>query len=349
MQRIINTLVEEGYSITWISRSHNQKYSNCQIKQSTIETFFNSGVLFYLEFNIRLFFKFFKHVDKLISNVDLDTILATRLYCLIKRKHFIFDAHEYFSEVPELSGKDFKKKIWKYVGRLCIPYSLQRYTVGDSLAEALTTDYNSAFKVIRNVAAYSVGEKLMPDSSSFKIVYLGVLNEGRGLEQLIDSLNFLPQKYHLVLIGEGDLSSRLRSMVNVDEGLKSRVEFAGMVKPEDIPSFLSQARIAANLLVNSSKSYYLSLANKYFDYVHAQIPTVGMQFPEYQQLNNDFETSVLIDELSPVKISQAILQLENETFYQKLKSNCFSASQVLNWETEKHKLLDIYRGVFATV
>jgi len=288
-------------------------------------------------------------VDNVISNVDLDTILATRLYCLIKRKHFVFDAHEYFSEVPELHGKDLKKKVWKFLGRKCIPYSLQRYTVGESLAKALSIDYGSSFKEIRNVASYDGNSILKSTSNSFKIVYLGVLNEGRGIEELIESLKLLPEKYELMLIGEGDLSDQLRSIVKADERLVNRVEFVGMVKPERIISLLKQARVGTNLLVNSSKSYYMSLANKYFDYIHAQLPMVGMQFPEYQRLNNRFETSILIEDLRPKKISKAILSLEDEGLYHTLRVNCLSASLELNWETEKQLLLKIYREVFATV
>ena len=341
MQRIIGALVDSSYEVSWISRAHIDEIDSDNVSHICIKTFFKKGILFYLEFNIRLFIKLLKHGKDIVSTVDLDTILAGSIYTILSGKKLVFDAHEYFSEVPELQGKPIKKKLWKCIARLCVPRSKANYTVGECLADVLSKDYGVEFSVIRNVDSYeSVINETKPNGRN-DIMYLGVLNQGRGIEELILSLHHLPSKYKLKLIGEGDLSQGLRELVKTEE-LTDRVHFLGMKNPSELPSLLSNGRLACNLLSNNSLSYYYSLANKYFDYIHSGLPMIGMDFPEYRALNQQFKTSILINDLDPKQISQAILQLEDEHTYQLLKDNCKQAAIHLDWANEKNKLIAIY-------
>lgn len=66
-----------------------------------------------------------------------------------------------------------------------------------------------------------------------------------------------------------------------------------------------------NLLTDEGLSYRYSLANKFFDYVHAGIPQICIAFPEYKKLNVEHEVALLTnleqpDCLPQQKLSQCL-------------------------------------------
>jgi len=91
-------------------------------------------------------------------------------------------------------------------------------------------------------------------------------------------------------------------------------------------------------------SYYYSLANKTFDYIHAGIPAIHSNFPEYQLLNKQFEIGVLVDDLSPITLKSAILKLvADHDYYVQLQRNCAEAAKIFTWEIEGKRLIDLYQ------
>ena len=110
-----NVLMELGYSIIVIDRNlaTNLTLNNSKIKVISMSFIVNKGILFYLAFQIKLFFKLlFLKPTILVSN-DLDTLAPNYLISRIKNIPLIYDSHELFTEVPELKNSKIKKKIWE--------------------------------------------------------------------------------------------------------------------------------------------------------------------------------------------------------------------------------------------
>ena len=42
---------------------------------------------------------------------------------------------------------------------------------------------------------------------------------------------------------------------------------------------------------NTGLNQYLALPNKFFDYMHAGLPQIAMNYPEYQKINSQFEVA----------------------------------------------------------
>ena len=101
------------------------------------------------------------------------------------------------------------------------------------------------------------------------------------------------------------------------------------------------------LLENTGLSYYYSLANKFFDYVHAGIPQVLIDFPEYRALNEQFDVAELVADLAPATLVTALNRLlrDEPTRYEHLAANCRRAAPQLSWQHEERELLRLWRAI----
>ena len=340
MQRITCAIKDANYTVYWISRHHiDIKNESNDVKRSYIQCLFNSGILFYLEFNIRLFLRLIKSDCDAISSVDLDTLSAAYFASKLKRKHLIFDAHEIFYEVPELIGKPFKKWVWKRVALWCIPRTDLCYTVNNSLRKHYESNYSKSFHVIRNVPDIAMQARTVIKNNK-TMVYLGAVNKGRGIEIAIEALKILTD-YKLVVIGKGDEYDKMQKLAK-SYNVINRVEFKGYTIPDKIFPILRQCSIGLNLLVADSENYRLSLANKFFDYMHAGLPSVNMQYPEYESILSEHKVGVMIKDYNVEALVEAVVQLEDTLLFDKLTDNCVAYRSKYTWGREKVELVEIY-------
>jgi glycosyltransferase involved in cell wall biosynthesis len=346
MIRICASLARVGYEVELVGRrrSFSRPLKEAPFRQKRLRCFFNKGKLFYLEYNLRLFFFLLSHPFDIVCSVDLDTILPGYLISKLRGKACVFDAHEYFTETPEVERRPAVKKIWEWVAQFTIPRLKHCYTVCESLAEVFEKRYGTPFEVIRNVPFRRTEPVEKIGNERPVILYQGVLNEARGLEQAIEAMRDI-ENAELWLAGGGDLSDRLRKLAE-ELNTGDRVKFLGRLSPEELQVTTLRADIGLNLLENRSLSYYYSLANKAFDYIQSGIPSIHMDFPEYRRINEEIEVFHLITDPAPDTIAAAVRKLLNDKEYaEKLQKNCRIAAELFNWEKEESRLVEIYKGI----
>jgi hypothetical protein len=144
MNRICSTLADAGADVWLIGRLKKDSIAltDKPYQQTRLNCIFQSGKLFYIEFNIRLFFYLiFQNFDKLCS-IDLDTVLPGLAVCKLKNKKHFYDAHEMFPYVPEVISRPNVQKFWMWVEKLTFKYSNSVYTVGGAIADWFQNKYN---------------------------------------------------------------------------------------------------------------------------------------------------------------------------------------------------------------
>lgn len=347
MQRICHSLATHGNETLLVGRAlpHSIPLTVNTFEQKRLRCFFKKGFLFYGEYNLRLFIflLFLKRYDAICS-IDLDTLPAGFFASLLRRKQRVFDAHEYFTEVPEVVNRPFVKGFWALVAKGILPFYRHAYTVGHGLAQIFEQRYRLKFVVVRNVAAKTTLPETSVANQEKILLYQGALNEGRGLESAIQAMQNI-DNVQLAIAGEGDLSQQLRALTQQLQ-LQNKVHFHGYVTPQNLKTLTAQAWVGINLLENRGLSYYYSLANKFFDCVQAGVPLITMDFPEYWALNEEFEVAVLLPELSPEAVAEAVHKLlTDKALYDKLQQNCLRAREVWHWEAEEKVLLDFWQKV----
>lgn len=346
MHRICNALAANGYQVTLLGRflPDSIPLDEKPYSQKRFKLPFKKGFAFYAAYNLRLFWYLLFARYGAVCSIDLDTVPAGCLASLLRNKKRIFDAHEYFTEVPEVVNRPFVKAFWAMIARLFLPFYACAYTVGPGLARIFKKEYGMEFSVVRNVPVYIPPRPKAPPPERKILLYQGALNEGRGIETMLLAMQDLPE-FHLQLAGEGDLSLKLRELAQ-EHSLAERVTFLGFVKPDELKELTQRAWLSLNLLENRGMSYYYSLANKFFDAVQAGVPVLTMDFPEYQALNQEFEVAVLLKDLSVQEIVHAVRQLSvNPTYYDHLSNNCYQAAKTWNWELEEKELLGVWSKI----
>ena len=350
MRRICGTLSNAGYDVTLIGRrptSPSSPLSQTPYTQIQLAgLIFTKGKLFYLEFNLRLLlFLLFKPCDAICS-IDLDTAVPGIIAAKLRKKIHIFDAHELFTHVPEVARRPRIQAIWEKVQAFTFKHCDTAFTVGPAIAQYFTEKYHKPVQVVRNMPRASVVAHT--DTAHFAaienkkfILYQGALNEGRGLELLIQAMVNIPCE--LVLAGEGDVSEPLRKLTQ-SLNLENKVHFLGMIPPHQLPALTKLAYIGFNVSENVGLSYYLSLNNKFFDYTQSHLPSLINPYPEYKQLLSEFQVGLLTEPKVESIIEQASELLNNPSLYQELKSQCIAASEKWTWEQETPKLLSIFES-----
>ena len=345
MQRICTSLAENGYAVVLIGRKLNSSIPLTEkpYKQKRIRCWFNKGKLFYFEYNLRLScYLLFREMDAICA-IDLDTIIPCHFVSRFKRIPRIYDAHELFTELKEVITRPRIKKIWTRVEKKFVPKFKLGYTVSESIAEEFHRRYDVNYKTIRNLPVLKPFDAIQ--TAEKFILYQGAVNEARGFEFLIPAMQWVNCK--LVICGDGNFMLQLKKLIS-DHKLENKIELKGMLLPDEIWKISQQASIGIALAEREGLNQWLALPNKFFAYVHAGLPQVTMDYPEYSKINKQFEVAVLIDELAPKRIADAINNLlTDEVLHSKLKANCLEARQELNWQHEEKKLLSFYQSIFT--
>ncbi|UYZ59780.1 glycosyltransferase [Hymenobacter latericus] len=345
MQRICASLAQHGYRVRLVGRQRpgSRPLGAQPFEQVRIRCWFNKGKLFYAEYNIRLLLYLLRQRGwHAYGAADLDAALPVWVRARLGGQPFVYDAHELFTEVPEVVARPGVQRVWQAVERFVVPRATLAYTVGPALAQWFSQRYQRPFGVVRNISRLGAETPGTSPATGY-ILYQGVLNVGRGLEALIDAMPAVQGR--LVICGEGDLSAQLRQRA-ADLGLVAagKVEFRGYVVPAELRQVTRGAAVGISVLEHLGLSYYYSLANKFFDYLHAGVPQLISPFPEYVALNDEYQVAEVVPELTPECLAATLNRLLRDApeRREQLARNCQRARQALNWQHEEQELLRLY-------
>ena len=345
MMRICDSLKDTGFDVELVgvrfASSHPLRTRS--FHQKRIRLFFKKGFGFYAEYNIRLFFYLLFQKMDIVCCVDLDTMLPCYFISILRNKHRVYDAHEYFSQLKEIVQRPHVYKVWHYIERTFLPKFKNGYTVSESIAEEFEKLYGVHYEVIRNIPMLE-DLKILPKKEKI-ILYQGSVNEARGFEYLIPAMKFVNAQLHIY--GGGNFLEQTKELIK-NNGVNDKVFLKGKVVPSALKEITSLAYIGINLVENTGLNQYYSLANKFFDYIHHSLPQVSMDFPEYRKINEQFEVAVLIKDMNVNNVSGALNELlNNETLYRRLQHNCLLAREEYRWQKEEITLYNFYKKLLG--
>ena len=307
--------------------------------------FFKKGFFFYMFFNIKLFLFFlFKKCDVYISN-DLDTLLANFLASKIKKKPLVYDSHELFTEVPELTSKRFVKYFWLQIEKIFFPKLKHIITVSEGIASFYKEKYGKSILVVRNVPflnKYSSMQEEYFNLLSFNknqknIIYQGSLNKDRGIILMIDAMKYV--NANLFFLGSGDLVKEFKENV-VKKGLQNKIFFIGRVPFQKLINITKEFDLGLSFEEDTCLAYRFSLPNKIFDYIHAEIPVLASDLPDISKLVSENNIGEVLGSRDPKKtafqITEMLAKKDYYSIYLKKAKNKFC------WEQEESKITRLF-------
>ena len=249
---------------------------------STISYFFEV-----LELSLYAVYFIIKIKPNIIHCHDVNPLPVVSFLSLFINFKIIYDAHELESNRNRLSK--LNGKLVRFVEKLCWSRVTHFITVSDSIVKWYEENFGKKRStVICNAPIFNADEMLgkiyedylrekfsIPDESLIGI-YVGLLDLGRGIQNLIQIYKNLDHNFHIVFLGYGELSSDLK---NISKEF-SNIHFHNKVNHDQVVPIISSADLGFCLIENVSLSDYYSLPNKLFEYVNAGLYVISSDFPE---------------------------------------------------------------------
>lgn len=347
MIRICSSLAKAGYAVTLVGRRMpgSAPLSDRLYRQYRFPCWFSRGMLFYLEYNLRLFLYLLLAPRSILCAIDLDTILPIYWVSRLRRLPRVYDAHELFCEMKEIATRPRVYRVWKGIERHTVPHFPLAYTVNQPIADTFKKLYGTNFAVIRNMPFRDPEPPMDPALKTEKyFLYQGAVNAGRSFETLIPA--FRQVEAPLWICGDGNFMEQAKALVAA-HGLEDKVLFKGKFLPEELRRITRNAWAGVTLFDAEGQSNYYSLANRFFDYIQAGIPQLCVDYPVYRELNNLHETAVLTHSIDPDSIARQLNRLLIDSdLYAQLQQAAAAARSEWNWEAEEQKLLTFFTSNF---
>ncbi len=352
MQRICGSLVKAGYHVVLVGRKMSGSVALLPqpYVQKRLPAWFQKGKLFYIEYNLRLFFYLFLKKMDCICAIDLDTIIPCFYVSKIKGIKRVYDAHELFTELKEVMSRPQIHRFWMWVERTYVPKFKHGYTVNQFIVDELRRRYGVQYGMVRNLPVTQTKLKVSSNVATINakynlparpfFLYQGAVNEGRSFETLIPAMADVNAV--LVIAGDGNFMPQVQQLISQYK-VEPKVICLGAVLPEDLRQITPLAYYGITLFESKGLNQYYSLANRFFDYIQGGIPQLCVGYPEYETINNQYQIANIISDISTESLSATLNNLlDDDVLYIELKYNCNLAAKQLCWQNEQKKLIAFY-------
>ncbi len=305
-----------------------------------------------------------KTYDFVYAN-DLPSLLpALKVKKKLKKTKIIYDAHEIYLETLNqlfpIDVKGFKKyeyalmkKIMKASGKIMEKKLYKkadyRITVNQSLAGYLQKSCRADFLVMRNCPPLKeVPEQEINFRKKFNwtqedriFLYQGRLNKGRGLEHLVKAINKADERIKLLILGRGALQDFIKRFIEKNN-LENRIKLIDFVQYERLAAFTVAADFGICFLSHYNLNTTYGLPNKFFEYIHAELPQLCSNHIEFNRILETHKVGVTTD----IDVPSIRKNMEKLAFKEDISlmiADCRDARQIYTWENESRILREIIR------
>jgi glycosyltransferase involved in cell wall biosynthesis len=282
---------------------------------------------------------------------DLVTLPAGAAAAAALKARLIYDAHELEVHRNTNTGPIDKWLRYYFEGKY-ITQCDAVVTVCDSIADHLGSEYGIPRPtVVMNAPDAEAGHPSHTDlrttlgltGDTPLAVYVGRITVGRGIEQIVDALQYLPG-YHLALVGPVNKPTLEEAEKAAEAlGVADRLHVVPPVPPEMVISFISSGDISIVPIQNVCLSYYYCLPNKLLESAIARLPVVVSDLPELKRFVEISKSGIVMDQTDPRDIARAIRDAyENRDRLRPDTNRLLHAEAIYGWQRQKEALIELY-------
>ncbi|WP_394903140.1 glycosyltransferase [Clostridium butyricum] len=271
-----------------------------------------------------------------ISMVPLGVELSKKMNIPI-----IADMHEYAPKEFE-DDKNWRDMFQEYKYYLCRNYLHKCdcvFTVSKRIAKEYYDVFGIEVKVFTNAPIYSdININMKKTTNLIKLVYHGVCNKSRNLEELINLADLLDDRYSIdfYLIGNKN-DEYYKNLINKIHNSK-KCSLRKPVKPEEIITMLNNYDIGLCLIPPVNFNYENCLPNKFFEYIHGRLAIATGPSIEMKNYIQKFNCGVISDDFKAETLANKLNKLST-TEIDKYKINSEKFAKQENYQKNKQLLL----------
>ena len=260
---------------------------------------------------------------------------------------FGYDTHEFATS--EYGHKLKWRLLYKPIIRALEQQSIPRASIVSCVSTGISSKLYELYRlpnrplVIRNVPRY---EKCsFRKTNNMRILYHGIIVEGRGLEQCIASVPHWDKGQCLYIRGPVSAPYRDKLQALIEEHkVSSRVHLLPPVPMVDLVKSASEFDIGIFILPAVNAHNSLVLPNKIFEYIMAGLALCVSRLSEIVDIVERFDVGLSVSHMDPVEIAHVVNSLDHAEV-DRFKKNALEAAKTLNWDIKFKLLVSAYDRV----
>lgn len=285
---------------------------------------------------------------------DLPVLRSTVEAAKMLNARIVYDAHELYTEIGELSLK-YRSKLTK-VERKYIKDANAVITVNEFIADEMANRYKikTPFVLYNSTirppdfelsVKYNKFRERWPELNGKKIVlYQGWFSLYRNLKQLVESACYLNDDICLVFMGYGEEREVLEGLCR-ELQITEKVFFMEAVSQDVLLQYSASADAGIIPYPPVDMNHYYCSPNKLFEFMQASLPIIASDLPFLNKIINGYQIGITATLDSPEAFARAIHQFfeeyDQKTYAEKLQR----AADDFSWSNDEHKLRRIYEEI----
>jgi glycosyltransferase involved in cell wall biosynthesis len=308
-------------------------------------------VLDLLWHNVGLYRQFRAVGGRLVHANDLNVLPAAFLLARYWHAAVVYDSHELWTECNP-SWSPLRRRLLALLERVLIRRAEAVVTVNRAIARELATRYGIAQplvvmncppmpKLLSRPAVYNTPPKL-------RALYLGMLNEGRGLIELVDAAALVPE-LELTICGPGPMTQSIAEQIE-RHGLADRVHLLPPVPVTDVIDTLAHYHVGVIPYPRGTLNVELSSPIKLFEYMAAGLAVVASDLPVIREVVTEAGCGMLVEPGDVASLAAGLRRLaqDQEALTAFRRNSLQAARERYNAAAEEQKLLSTYQVLLTS-
>jgi glycosyltransferase involved in cell wall biosynthesis len=343
VEKEVNTLIKAGYKVTVIAWDRDSKYkikeSNLELENGKVKIYrfgipasFGGGIRKNLgpliSFQFRLYNWLYQNRDNydIIHACDFDTAFTSFKVAKKLKKKFIYDIFDYYVDsfsVPSYLKQYIEKKdhdVINAADAVIICSEKRKEQIKGSTPKQLSVIHNSPASSIKTL------EKFTLEKSKIKLVYVGVLGNGRFLREITEILKG-SNEFEFHVGGFGELHNYFQDMSNK----YSNIKFYGKLPYKQTLGLESSCDVMLAIYDPKVPNHYFASPNKFYEALMLGKPIIMVKNTGMSEVVLEKEIGELID-FNKHSFSKALFRIINRK---------------KEWSIIEHKMKKIYQEYYS--
>ena len=290
-------------------------------------------------------------LDNLLKEKQYDLIYVADLHMLPiivnNKKHakIIFDAREYYPLQYEdnLNFRMFEKGECVRILKETLSKCDQMLTVSSGLANAYQDNFGILPELVLSLPNYQQEPIRNLSDETIKILYHGMANRNRKIENFIKILDYLTiqAELHLYLVGDNVYIKELENFASNN----AKVFFHDPVAFKDIIPTVNQYDVGICYYESTSFNIRHCLPNKFFEYIQARLVIAIGPSPDMAEILTKYECGLISQDFTIESMAKELNTLTRSQINM-LKQKSDDAAKHFCFEKEEVKFSKIISSLF---